>query len=577
MKKEKPSGIVYGILFPVLLLLYAAVGSAQGAELSDTLYSVGNYAFFHESSNSWHYATFLANLLGRVFFLLGGGKLIPIRILSSLVPGCTALLVWFALKDKLHPLLLFAAELLALGLCWSPSVILYQHLSYLVLTAASLLLYKAMRKTEAERKGQDKLLLLAGLILGLGLYVRISNLTYCALILFVLIPDITRKEMKLFPKHLLLCVGGFFAGVAAGLLLILIFGSADGLKTMAEWIGGLLSGSGGEGYTMGELLLLIADNYLGNLKYALAAFAGIFLSIILFSIKKDKFVMAKRIVICGGITLLLFWYYRNGVWDTKYYNYGSIFRISVVLLWLLAALYIRIFFDKKASPEEKALALLALLVQLITPLGSNNHLYSCINNLYFCLPVGVLLAKDHIGRAEKHKHFPAAAVGSALLLLLLVQSVGFHICFAFKDGTDGTKRDVSLLAPERMKGCFTGYAHARALEGLSPVMEGREGKLLTYGNLPGLNYAYNMPPALSTLWPDLDSYPAADFEKELKALEESGERPLCVLSREVAVSMAEDTGKKLPSLKEFLYNNDYAQTYANEEFVVMESVIDYID
>ena len=114
------------VVFPLLLFLFALSGAPQGADLSDTMYSAVNYAFFDSDMSSWHFATFLANLLGRAFYLLGGGRLLWLKVLCGLVPAGTAVMVYFLLKSRIHPFLCFPALLIALGLCWSPSVILYQ-------------------------------------------------------------------------------------------------------------------------------------------------------------------------------------------------------------------------------------------------------------------------------------------------------------------------------------------------------------------------------------------------------------------------------------------------------------------
>ena len=138
-------------VLPLLLLLYALIGADQGAELSDTMYSVGNYAFFHESTGSWQYATWLSNLCGRLLYLICGGRLLYLNLLCRIFTAAAALTVYEALKKRIHPLLLFFAELAALGLCWSPSVILYQNLSALALTAAALLLYSGLMERSRRR------------------------------------------------------------------------------------------------------------------------------------------------------------------------------------------------------------------------------------------------------------------------------------------------------------------------------------------------------------------------------------------------------------------------------------------
>ena len=575
LKKSLSAGSVTArFVFPVLLLLYALIAADQGAELSDTMYSVGNYAFFHESTGSWLYATWLSNLFGRLLFLICGGRLLYLNLVCRLFSAAAALTVYELLKKRIHPLLLFLAELAALGLVWSPSVILYQNLSVLALTAAALLLYSGLMERSRRR------MFAAGLILGAALLVRVSNLTYCALILLVFYDDIKYKRTRSLPGDLGCCIGGYAAGLAAALLTIPVFGSGSGLGESMDWLFGLFSGkSGGGGYTAGEMLSSIADNYLGNLYWVFFAAAGMGLGTVMFLLLKERFVPVKKLLYCAGLVLLLWYYVRNGVADRAWYNVGSIFGISVVCLWLLAALDLWVLIDRKTEAREKGLALTALLVQLIAPLGSNNHLYSVIGCMFLLLPAGLHFLIGLGGSRGKGKawSFPVLSMGIALFLLLLVQSAGFHFSFAFKDGTDGTARDSRIETPDTLRGLKTTAAHAEAIRGLGGALSDAEGRLLTFGDLPGLHYVFELPPALSTLWPDLESYPAADYEQELRAVFASGERPLLILSREAQEALLSDggksygDGKKLSLLGDFLYNGHYTAAYENEEFVLYES------
>ncbi|MBP5608962.1 MAG: hypothetical protein J6X66_11965 [Lachnospiraceae bacterium] len=568
--EKKATGVnrsLSNVIFPLLLFLFALIGADQGTDLSDTMYAAANYAFFKTDTGSWHFATFLANLTGHFFYVIGGGRLIWLKLLCSLIPAFTAVLVYFLLKDRIHQYFLFPALLAALGLCWSPSVILYQHLSYLALTAGSLLLYKAMTKRDR------RIMAFAGLVIGLGLFVRVSNLTHCALIFYVIYEDIRSKETKKLPADILCCIGGYAAGAAAGLLFMLISGGTDGFLRMVSWIRDLLGGSSGEGgYTLWDMLSQTADNYFGNLFFVLLAVSGIIAGSLMFRLLKDRLKIPARILYCTGIILLFIYYYRNGVFDTKYYNVGSIFRISVVMLIFLLALDIWVLVDSKFRPEEKGLALLALISQLMIPLGSNNHLYSCINDMYFLMPVGIHLFAGliHVRGNKKSWSFPLVSMGLALFLLLLIQSSMFHFSFAFKDGVDGTKRNVRIgdEGAQKLKGMKTSGENAAAIKGICDAAQAAGGEwLLTYGDIPGFNYILDLKPPISTAWPDLESYREDRYGEELSMV--SG-RGICIMTKEAADLPDHEADKKLLYLREFLYNNDYERSYDGDVFVLFE-------
>ena len=67
------------ILFPVILILFPLLKVNQGIDLTDTAYSLGNYAFFGQNTVLWTLLTFLSNVLGFFFTKLpfGGTLLLP--------------------------------------------------------------------------------------------------------------------------------------------------------------------------------------------------------------------------------------------------------------------------------------------------------------------------------------------------------------------------------------------------------------------------------------------------------------------------------------------------------------------
>ena len=137
---EKKKRMLEAVLFPLLLTLYPLIGIRQGLDVSDTLYSLSNFQYFTTMDGTWMVATFLANVLGSLLMCLPfGGTLIGIYFYTSLLQSVTAVLVYRSLKKRMPAVLVFAGEMAALGLCWCPSVILYNYLTYLLMSAGMLL------------------------------------------------------------------------------------------------------------------------------------------------------------------------------------------------------------------------------------------------------------------------------------------------------------------------------------------------------------------------------------------------------------------------------------------------------
>ncbi|MDE7247655.1 MAG: hypothetical protein K2N43_07185, partial [Lachnospiraceae bacterium] len=109
----------------------------------------------------------------------------------------------------------------------------------------------------------------------------------------------------------------------------------------------------------------------------------------------------------------------------------------------------------------------------------------------------------------------------------------------------------------------------------------------TYGELPGLHYLLDMPFALSTAWPDLESYRMEEYRRDLAAIQEriaAGEEPpVIMVSSSVAAYLSDDgeaigwfgvdmeamaADEKLQILAEWLRTYGYTEQYGDARYVV---------
>ena len=87
---------------------------------------------------------------------------------------------WFCIK-KLHmpAWIAFLGEVAAVCLCWCPTALLYNYLTYVLFLAGCLFLYQGLFR---EKNG---LLVAAGICLGTNVLVRFSNLAEAGMIVAV--------------------------------------------------------------------------------------------------------------------------------------------------------------------------------------------------------------------------------------------------------------------------------------------------------------------------------------------------------------------------------------------------------
>lgn len=570
------------LLSALILVLWSMVGITLGADLTDTTYSLGNYQNFLSVSNEWAYATYLANAVGFLFLKLAAGRMLVMNLLCSFVIAATGMVAYFGFRKIIPEKCLFLGELIAIGLCWCPRVILYNYLTYLFLTLGAVLVYLGVVR---EKK---KYLFAAGIVLGLNVFTRISNLTEMALILLVwygafLYRDNIEKR-NLWMSQTFFCIGGYLVGLAGGIGLMLCLSGGNGYAEMVQWLFSLFtSGEDAGGYSFHEMILTIVDNYFGNLKWFLVMFAGILLGTGMFALplpqsmeKTGKF--TKKIIYFVGILLLFIYFYRNGVFDFIYTNNGSIYRLCVLCFLVEMVICTIILVGKKYDKQDKLLALLVWIILLITPLGSNNHLFTCINNMFLLSPIGIYLGKILCDSIKgKTMYFPVKSMLVALLLVLLVQSSMFHVGYVFRDGVNGEKRDTVLHTPDRfsaMNGMRTNRVHAEAILGLMDFAESDlvDQQLILYGDIPGVSYMLGLPVAISTSWPDLDSFSAEQFRKDLEA---AGQQVTLILSKASRLNMESNIENGVENekdliLMEFMEEHEYQLVYSNEEFLVYQ-------
>ena len=124
-EKVRPALRIIGgqILFPLLLVLWPFMGLHRGVDVADTTYALTNYTWLGEMDPMWLLATWLPNVLGRLFTTLpGGDTLYGMKVYCTLLVPVTALIVYVALGriagDRFPAWLRFLGLWIAESLCW---------------------------------------------------------------------------------------------------------------------------------------------------------------------------------------------------------------------------------------------------------------------------------------------------------------------------------------------------------------------------------------------------------------------------------------------------------------------------
>ncbi len=575
-KKKIESGIT-NILFPCLLFLYPLLKVNQGIDVTDTCYTLANMRFFPELSGTWAGAVYLSNLTGYLLMRLPfGNTMLGMNVYTGLLVSGLALAVYFWYRKRLRmPAgVLFAGELIAIGLCWCPKVILYNYLTYVLFTLAAICLYEALRQEK------NSLFYGAGALLGFNLLVRFpSNLVEAGLILAVwYYAFLQKKTAREVLARTGVCIAGYVTGAAAGLGLMLFRFEPGEIPAVLLGTFGMADSAGD--YTLTAMLASILSAYrVAVFRWGIYMLLGIAAGMVMFWLRRERFLAVKKALYCAGMLVLLRFFWGRGMFNFKYDTYESMFQWGMLFL-ILSLLFLGGCLVKKAmDPEEKLLAAISLLIILLTPLGSNNYTYPNLNNLFLVAPFVLwLFCRRVLWLKNRPLHFPWLAMTGLLCGMLFVQSLGFGCRFVFRDSDGGEKRDTKVENCAILKGMYTNAENAASLQGVVDFVNrmplGSGQRLLTYGTVPGMGYILDMAPALSTGWADLDTYPYERFVLDMEQAADNG-WPVILLGRHpepVTDSRAarEQAAKKEALLAAFMEENQYRKVFENQDYSIYE-------
>ena len=557
--------VIAKYVFPVILLLYPFFTVNQGVDVSDSTYSFSNFLFFERMEGMWVVSTYVSNVVGWLLMKLPfGTTLLGIKIYSTLFISATALLVYFMFCKWMPAWIAFVGEIIALGFCWIPAGILYNYLTYFLLTLGAILLYQGL----VEEK--DGFLSAAGIVLGSNVFVRIPNLTQMALIvgLWYYLAS-KRKKINVIVEKTVKCLVGYIIGIAVPLIGVLCQFGISGITDMIQGLTGVSNGD--DTYSIWTMIISVIDAYRRTSKWVLLIVIGIAMGMAMFFCFKGKLETLKKIAYLCGMAVLLRFLWGRGMFSFRYYeDYTSMYEwgmIGLYLVWI-AAIYMLV--STKNSLEEKLWAVMTLVITLVTPLGSNNYTFQNLNNLFLTAPFAfytyVKIFRRRGGKGIISGHpFPWKAMLAMLGVMILIQSIGFHSQFVFRDGMDGAKREYIFENHSVLKGMRTTKENGETLQSLLDYMEEKEinpQEVILYGDCPGLSYILNVPFAIGTAWPDLGSYPVETFVQDLQELEKT---PVVIIRN---VDFDEQSGRKKEYLTAFMNSNGFVNVYNNGTYGV---------
>ena len=572
---KKNSRLIENIIFPLILFIWPLLRINQGLSMADTMYALSNYEFFPQITGPWMQATYLANLLGYIFMKLpGGGTVIGMYLYTGLVLSAIMLITYYALRKTLTAPLTAAGELIASCMCWCPTLLLYNYLTYMLMTLGIIFLWKAIKcSSEAMQGRSSRYFIAAGFCLGLNVMSRMANAAEAVFIAALWLSPLFMKKCAgstdeihaaaidkstvteksaaadssaavtnsfiRIVKQTLLCIAGWAAGFLIPLAAICM---QYGPKAYGSMINSMFSMTDqATDYKLSSMLSGMFGDYgrgiLWLLPMAVCA-AAIVLVCVFIGKRNEKAAHVAEIIlsVCGVILWIRFCWGR-GMFNYDYYEYRAIYYWAVIFLILALVSTIYTIIDKKAESGIRLLAFLILIEILLTSFGSNNQLYPIINNMFLVIPFTLERLTGFIRSVcRDHAHtwaVPVSCSVCAIIFMTVIQSIGFYFGFALQDGVWGDPRLSQTASSEKTAGIYTTSANAGQIDELCDYADGAGIKgrdVIDYGDIPGVGYLLDMSPALSSFWPSLPSYQYNEWEKDIAAVEK------CMAASDMAAS-----------------------------------------
>ena len=609
---------------PVLLVVlcwYPLRHIHQGIDFWDTGYNYANFLYMgtEHMDSMWLFSTYLANVAGHFLTKLpGAGTLAGMNLYTGLFASALALLgYWFCTRKLEIPWwIAYLGEYAALSLCWCPTALLYNYLTYLLFTGCVILLYLGLTQ---EKKG---CLFAAGICLGANVLVRFSNLPEAALIVAVwMYAFLEGRERKNGDRadasgsgkvsgtwsrgirYTIWCLAGYLVA------LLVLFGWIQiryGMDAYVEGIRRLFAMTDkATDYKAGSMIWQLLFAYVDNLYWVLRIGVIVFVGVLGFAFAGflddleqglwERVQGEVRLVWCGVCAGMVCWLYHRGFCAVTYDNYGAILRPGISLLTLTLGICVIRILWRGVPKEEKLISGLVFLTVLLTSIGSNNGVYPSLNHLFIPAPYTIWQCMRFVQGAKRRALWAVKPALIALLSLFLVQSAGFGLTFVFAEATGAKDMTAVIGNNEVLQGVRMSPERAGWMSEISAYVEskGMKGReVILFGNIPSMSYYLQMPSAFNP-WSDLDSYNetvmAEALDETAEAVRSGQERPVVILEadharylfgglealeaagvHESVVGKIRQNDAKIQLLKEYLDELQYGITFENGKFVVLE-------
>lgn len=555
--------------FIFIVLAVHLISGMQCLNYCDEVFVIasGQQFFEHPESISYYFMYYLggffAGIWNLVFADLG---IYGFRVFNALLITLTYYISYKTIKPYVNRWYVFAGVLLAMLAETSDITMVIHHNSVTCFftTCAACCLFKGLVKERWY------FFLFAGILLGINVFSRLTNIALVGLILSLIPYYIYKnKDNKFLFNSICYSVLGFFIGLAVVVAVMSFLGHLD---LFIDVIKMLVSVSQDPLSTHGFLLLL--PRYLKDYAYIIVI-GGYLIMVLFVDNRVERNHKINKILSLIIAIILSLPVYRFGLLHIYY----SI--MTICFLYVIS--------HNKNSQAVVYLSVIALLIIYLQPLGGDFgivNMHSC--SIRFAMPLCLGLLGIIINE-NKEKIFLKYFVFSFLLALFIKGGYNVVLHRAWYDATP--RWEYTTMPKTKKANVFLKEKYANLLDDVMCNLDKYStgyNTLFVIGYMPLFNYLSGIPPYLQCCTPDF--YSPLMLEEQIKRAEvyHSNDLPIVIrcLGKRPAVedydpdwnnpkSMESAEEKKFVLYQDFLERHNYKEVWRKESFAIMLPINEY--
>jgi len=568
------------IIFPLLFIW-------QGLDFTDTGYYLTNYQqiFNDPESVKYSFAIWLTDVVGGCWIKIFGDSLglLGINIAGVLVVYLTVGLSYLILKPYIDQKHLLIGLLLTLMFTKWVVPLYYNNLTSLFFVASSLFLINGLKK--------DKLwqVIISAFIMGLNIFIRLPNILGFLIILGIFFYGyINKTRVRILLTQSLAFILSYIFAILCVVMAMKILGHFDifisNLKDFFD-----IASTTGSRYSVFRLLATYFKNYY-QLIFRLCALMTL-AYIFAFIISKFSTLFIKR-----HVHILFLIFILTAIMTSLYLNYiySRVVLITTGILYLILIIYI--FNIEKTDRDLRLISFIALIILVITPLGSNNGLRNSVYGMYLAMPifyayifnmrkinVDILTESSNCLNQWKTRlnSEEIKLIRNILVVFFFTLSLVWSFIYTYLDSPNRIEMRYSVDHP-RLRGIFTTKERAKVVQELLDVINkyvNEDDYVLAYNEIPMLHFLTKTRPYLYNCWPDAS--PSHQFRQMLdRAMREKAKFPIVVMakydtsefnwpSKKVALLDRSPYLENRITVLDFLKNNEYSTVWENDFFKIL--------